>query len=553
MNTIFTKDLGVLPGSGKDCSEALQKAFDSIEDNATVVLAPGDYVLGCSINLNGKKNLKILGYGAKMIAKYDPRDPYAFDGVFKFHDCSDIQLSGMVVTMDNKPNLHGTVFAIDYENLILDIKLEPGYHYTGNEKIRCFDSCDEDYAPNGHIFFADDAGYRCVKLSENMLRIYAWPSAAEQIATLRLNERICMKLSLYPCCPIIFKACSEVLVSDVTIESSPGVALAVYPRSKNFTFRRFAIRLPIGDDRIYASNADGIHVTGLIGKLIIEDCYFEHMGDDALNIHNEGATVFSVDGNTLGVYGHRFNSKPEEDRSKLSAEWGEAGDVVYVYDGKTFAFKGEFTIGEFGDKRIVISDKKGDFEICEGDYLANSVFLAQTEIRRTTVRNSRARGFLLQTHNAVVEDCRFYGTSGAAVIVSPDMETWNEMPPMQNLTIRRNVIERCGTGHGSVCGGVFIGNRHYMGVIENPYPAGMHKNIAITDNTFINAAGSVVIAYSVDGLDISRNTVSCREAHNQSEGFFELRSCNDVALEDNALLYEGGRKLWFGKDTTLRG
>lgn len=124
-----------------------------------------------------------------------------------------------------------------------------------------------------------------------------------------------MKHSLYPHCPLLFTECSGMELNDITVESSPGVTCGIYPRSENFTFRRFQIRLPYGSKRIYASNADGIHVTGLAGKLVIEDCLFEHLGDDAINIHNEGATVYKLEGNVVTCYARRFYSEPDEKRS----------------------------------------------------------------------------------------------------------------------------------------------------------------------------------------------------------------------------------------------
>ena len=129
--------------------------------------------------------------------------------------------------------------------------------------------------------------------------MFCWPSTGVQILDLTPGERLCMRHSLYPTNQMTFRNCTNVLLQDITVESSPGECCAIYPRCRDFTFRRFAVRLPAGSKRIYASNADGIHITGLGGKLVIEDSIFENLGDDALNVHTTGAVITGVDGNHL--------------------------------------------------------------------------------------------------------------------------------------------------------------------------------------------------------------------------------------------------------------
>lgn len=542
MNCITTEQKFIKPSAAKDCSADLQSFFDSIPDGTTAVISSGEYYLEKAVQIKNHKNVKILGYGVKIIARYNPCAPQNFAGAFQIHDCENCEISGMTVTIDGRPNSLGRVVAVDLDRLTVDIRVVPEHTLTGKEKIYCFDSCDEDFVPNRHIFFANTPPYNYTKISRNTIRLFAHISLKDQIETLNIGELVCMKHSLYPAIPVRFWECSDMTVKDITIESSPGVACGIYPRCKNFTFKRFVIRLPHGDKRVYSSNADGIHVTGLEGKFIVEDCIFDNLGDDAINVHNEGATVCGVENGVISCYSRRFNSLPHEERSRLSEKWADSGDTVLVYDSKTFHVKGSLTVESYEVNRIKIKDKDPDLEIEEGDFLANSTFFCETQIRRCTMRKSRARAILLQTHNVTVEDCRFIGMAISTIIVSPDMLTWNEMGPMENLVIRNNVFERCGNAARTVCGGIIIGNSHNdYSKDENPCPAGMHRNITIENNMFINVDSPAISAWSVDNLKINNNVIfepiECYNVNRESApNYIIIKNCENVELENNRII-----------------
>ena len=296
---------GILPSSGVECSAKLQAFFASAKENAKLLLAPGDYYLENRIRLENLRNVTISGYGARLIAHFDQTDPYTFQACFEIQNCENLSLEGFCLTTDNPANTPGRVISIDRDKLSMDILLEDGFALTGNERIFAVDSFDEGAAgPNWHVFFADDGGqkgrgYRYKRVSDRVIRMFCWPSTGVQILDLTLGERLCMRHSLYPANQITFRNCTKVLLQDITVESSPGESCAIYPRCRDFTFKRFAIRLSAGSKRIYASNADGIHITGLGGKLVIEDSVFENLGDDALNVHTTGGVVTGLEDHVL--------------------------------------------------------------------------------------------------------------------------------------------------------------------------------------------------------------------------------------------------------------
>lgn len=286
--------------------------------------------------------------------------------------------------------------------------------------------------------------------------MFCWPSTGVQILDLTPGERLCMRHSLYPTNQMPFRNCANVLLQDITVESSPGECCAIYPRCRDFTFRRFAVRLLYGSKRIYASNADGVHVTGLGGKLVIEDSIFENLGDDALNVHTTGAVITGVDGDHLTcTLGDRLGSVG----LPMAADWAQAGDVIAVYGKDDFRKKGSFRVSSYEVNSMDIADVNCDLR--PGDMLANTAFCPDTLVRNCRVKGTRARGILFQTRKVLLEGCYFGDISHQAVQITSDMTRWSEMCPCEEVTIRNNVFSSNGLsfriGHSA---GIAVGIGH---------------------------------------------------------------------------------------------
>lgn len=536
---------GIMPSAGVECSAQLQAFFDSAKENAQLVLAPGDYYLEKRIVLDGLRNVSILGYGARFVAHFDPANPYTFQACFGINNCENLRLEGFTLTTDNPSNTPGRVLRIDREKLAMDILLEDGFVLTGNERIFAVDSFDEGSAgPNWHVFFADDGGqkgkgYRYKRIGDRMIRMFCWPSTGVQILDLTPGERLCMRHSLYPTNQMTFRDCSNVLLRDITVESSPGESCAIYPRCRDFTFKRFAIRLPVGSKRIYASNADGIHITGLGGKLTIEDCIFENLGDDALNVHTTGGVVTGVEEDViLCTLGDRLGSIG----LPLAPDWAGAGDTVAVYHGDTFLKKGTVRVISYEVGRLQFAD--ATCEIRPGDMIANLEFCPDTVVRGCKVHGTRARGILFQTNKVLLEDCVFSDISNQAVQVTSDMTRWSEMCPCEEVTIRNNVFHHNGRSHNKIrSAGIAVGIGHGSNCYEHVPCNGVHGKVTITGNHFYELKDAAVFADRVCSMTVTDNEFvrCCTEMEGRAEdycGAIVLFNCEQVQVENNFALEE---------------
>ncbi len=541
---------GITPSAGVECSAKLQAFFDSAKENAQLILAPGEYYLENRIVLENFRNVSILGYGAKLVAHFDQTDPYTFQACFSFQNCENLSLEGFLLTTDNPANTAGRVISIDKEKLAMDILLEDGFTLTGNERIFAVDSFDEGASgPNWHVYFADDGGqkgkgYRYKRISEKVIRMFCWPSTGVQILDLTPGERLCMRHSLYPINQMTFRDCSNVLLQDITVESSPGESCAIYPRCKDFTFKRFAIRLPAGSKRIYASNADGIHITGLGGKLTVEDCVFENLGDDALNVHTTGGVVTAVEGDVIHcTLGDRLGSVGQP----LDPDWAETGDTIAVYHGNTFVKMGSVRVVAFEVDRLQFADATCD--IMPGDMIANMAFCPDTVVRNCKVHGTRARGILFQTHKVLLENSVFSDISNQAVQITSDMTRWSEMCPCDEVTIRNNVFYRNGLTNKNIrSAGIAVGIGHGSNCYDFVQNNGVHGNITITGNRFYELKDAAIFADRVRDLTIADNEFArcCTKTEGRAEdytGAIVLYNCEQLQLGENLYMEEADAKI----------
>ncbi|MBE6727410.1 MAG: right-handed parallel beta-helix repeat-containing protein [Ruminococcaceae bacterium] len=539
---ISTLENGILPNILEDSSQKFIELLTKNKENATFVISAGSYYLKSRIEIENLKNIDIIGYGVRFITDFNPAVNYSSSGGFRFDNCDDIKVCGITFKTKKPGNISGTVTAINLENNTFDVKVEDNFDFSGNERILGLDSLSINGTPDFRMGLSDSNSYKYELLSEKSIRISLWHTVAYTLKNIAVGDKLCLRYALYFKPPFVFTACNRVLLEDITIESTAGHCCGVYPRSSDFTFRRFNVRQGFGSLSPYSSCSDGIHIKGLTGKLFMEDCHFYNMGDDSLNIHNKAGTVFDVQNGILkiGIKSPQ-NSLEEVPKELLPDDWAEKGDLVYMYDENTLQRMGSFKIESFGSRDgynfAEISELCG--EITKGVKLANSAYNAKVYINNCSVNGSRARGFLLQTENVTVENCRFSQTASAALMLCCDVSRWNELGPTRNAVIKNNVFDNCGVSVNSIrASGIVIGVNHANSCAERVERMGVHENILIENNRFINIKDSAIFADAVKGINIQNNTLinCCFDIQNRPDDYkaqVVLFNCNDVKADDN--------------------
>lgn len=540
--TILGLENGIIPDTGEDVSEKITTLIKEAKENSKILLAPGSYRLKSRIELENLKNIDIIGYGVKFIMGFNPAVSYSSSGGFKFHKCDNISVCGITFVTANQSSIAGTITAINLENNTFDVKVDDIFAFGGNEKILGLDSLSKTNTPDFRMGLSDNNSYKYEVIGEKHIRISLGKTVAYTLKNVTAGDRIAMRYGLYYMPPFVFNACNKVLLEDITVEATAGHCCGVYPRSSDFTFRRFNVRQGFGSHSPYSSCSDGIHIKGLTGKLVLEDCHFYYLGDDSLNVHNKAGTVFSKEDGILKI-GVRNPSHSLDDAPKelLPDDWAKKGDLIYMYDENTLQRLGSFVIEDFktenGYNIAEISDLKG--EITKGIKLANSAYNVEVHINNCSVTGGRARGFLLQTENVTVENCRFSNTASAGLMLCCDVSRWNELGPTRNAVIRNNVFDGCGVNNNRLrAGGIVIGVNHINLCAEKVERKGVHENIEISNNKFMGLKDSAIFADAVSGLKITENTFCncCSDTEERPEEYsfdITLFNCNNVKEENN--------------------
>lgn len=508
MKTWFTKEENIPFSQNGDSSAKLMELIEKMSNGDELIFTKGSYLFNDKVILKDRKGIKLRGYGATVIVNYDLCHPNDCKNAFEFIHCDDIDITGFTFTTNNPTNIMGRIISKNKEEGYFDVILPHNVQVAGNEWIEGLDTCNEDYSLNFHIGWADmGKPHRYHKINRNTLRFPVWPSKRPQLDNVQIGELICMRYSLYAPGTFSFIGCNNVLLEDITIEACPGISCCAHARSSNFTFRRYNIKLAKDSVQGIACNTDGIHFTGLCGKLVMEDCHFEYMGDDSLNMHSTCGTVYAIHDNVIdsGVLkmGHTIDEPPAEN---LSTAFARKGDILYIYDPQTTRKKAEVTVSSYTQNRFEFSKLSGTMEV--GDIIVNSAFYAETVIKNCSVSRSRARGFLVKTHNVLIDGCYFEKTSGPAIIASCGISLWNEMGPVHHMVISNCCIEGCNTSmfrsraDGIIIGGGPGGPRNYR-----TDDIGVYADIKLINNKFYNMPDSAIFASGVDGLEIWGNQI----------------------------------------------
>lgn len=316
----------------------------------------------------------------------------------------------------------------------------------------------------------------------------------------------------------------NVLLEDVTINHAGGMGV-IMQRTTDITARRLQVTLPAKKGRIVTTTADATHFNGCRGEIVLEDCTFENMLDDATNVHGCFVRVEEVaEPNTLVC--RRVHSQQR--------------GLIVMTTGDRVRFATSADLQPYGDASVVSTRELNSdlFEVTldtipvggvrAASGLYNLSWQPNLTVRRCTVRNHRARTMLIATAgDVVIEDNQFEHSSMAGIQFEGDNGFWWESGPTQNVLIRRNLFKN---NAGAAL-------RVAPQIDAKRYPQALyHGGIRFEDNQIETFHRRVVEGVAVDGLDFRRNTIRMTDympLHDRDSPSFDFASGRNIILEDN--------------------
>jgi parallel beta-helix repeat protein len=491
---------GARPDDGEDDTDAFLAAFREAQAEGAkrIVIPKGRYELRADGNperpdvlfpVTGIDGLSIEGDGAELMMS-------GTAALFSFHQCRHVTVSGLTVDWARPPFSEGTVLASAPQHF--DVEVRDEYPVEGGEPVVAFMSYHADTRlPDGSDGLdVYDSVERTELIAPQVLRVHLRreiPVPADKLLVLRHT--------VYGFYAFSFHRCTDVTLRNVTVHTAPGMAL-VAERTTDITLGRFNVRIRPGSGRLMSTTADATHFAGCSGTVTIEDCLFEGMGDDGVNIKSGlYLTVRQrVDDHTvLGQHNLKMADLPDP------------GDTLEMARTDTLSPFASGTVQEAamepgeGNMHRIRFEEPLPAELREGDVLGNATRVARLRLARSTVRANRARGVLCQTRDAIIEDCTFQDCTGAGVMVLTETVHFHESIGTRDVIVRNNRFENCNHGAGAaeaaLCALAYVQDFAY------PAEPGVHRNLTLEGNQIVRTDESGIFAAGVDGLTLRNNTV----------------------------------------------
>ena len=495
------------------------------------ILNSGNIPLRAAFVLRGLKNVTIDLKGAKIVL-------HGRIMAFAAFDCENVTFKNFSIDYDRPFYTQGTVIEAEGDSAVIEIPDHFSYRIeghdfvacseswehrliTGDMMFRCFDPKTGRPSKNNamilgligekifprdnpplpiHHIKADDLGNRKVRLF-NFPEQFR-PVVGEILAMTHEDRR---KTSF------LLERCVNTVLEDVRLMHIPAMGITAN-LCHNITLNNYSMYIDEETpDRIVTINADGFHTFHCTGLMKIENCRFENMLDDAINIHgNYLVCKNKLDNRTIIVQNRSAGIR--------AMQYMLPNDEFVIYKGNTqevrctgFVKSAEYLPDQYFDMKIILNEPI-ECEIEDGDCLE---VLRMPEIEVRNCHSKCMGGFRISSGKRVlIEDCTFE-TAEFSIEFTGDMDYWFENTGVKDVTIKNCKFIACGIPLATDCG--------FKPTEKAPF---YHQNIKFIDNEIIDPRDNVVRMEDVNNFVYKNNTVTGLKA-----GVDELaleRCCNTV-------------------------
>ncbi len=297
------------------------------------------------------------------------------------------------------------------------------------------------------------------------------------------------------------------------------------------TVRGFQVKLPNLTTRVMSNHRDGVHCKNNRVGPVVENCHFEYLMDDSINMSQD--IIFAV--NQTGEEGREF--KLDSLRWNKQKTRMMVGDRIKIFfpdvassnadpyietfvksvSGKTVTFEDNIgkvtTITGYNEKGEIIAPATAthfyNMDASNRDYV----------VRNNTFGPQRRHAILARSEDGTIVGNVIKGVNGNGIVLENEYDNFRAGPFPQNVEIRNNHIENTAWSPVKI---------HASSGPENTR---LVKNIWLRDNTLVTR-NDLDVALDLYEEDTDGNDVSVRTA-------IEIENAENIFIGRGNKIYKG--------------
>lgn len=320
----------------------------------------------------------------------------------------------------------------------------------------------------------------------------------------------------------------NIRLQNVHMNSMHGLGI-VSQFSENLTYDSVYVEPEKGSGRVIASSADGMHFSGCKGQITINNCRFNGMHDDPVNVHGTHLRVTEI------VSPIQLKLRFMHHQSYGFDAFIPGDTVAYLHSASLQIFaQGKIRNAKLISEREILVEMEKPFspELKIGDALENITWTPSVTIKNSRFEGTISRGTLITTRRKVlIENNVYYRTGMHAILIENDAEGWYESGPVNDVTIRNNQFIECGFNSAPNNYIISINPQNHQ-LVPKYY---VHKDIRIENNIFKVYDYPLLSARSTKGLSFINNKVEKSEfmPAGKARPAFNLMACTGVRIKGN--------------------
>lgn len=461
MKTVHASDYGIFPNRKTDSGALIRTMLHKEGDDVYYLFDKGLYIISqfesvqkdlylsntddvnpksIGVLLENFRNVIFDGCGSTFIA-------HGQMTVMAILSCSNVTIKNCVIDWDIPLLAEGTI--VDSSNCHVDLLIDnERYPFTVRNNTLYFKGEDWEAPYSGFTEFDAATGKVAYlkgdtfsstsqqQLESDLVRFYGTFSpipVAGNFGVIRHSNRI------HPC--ILIENSSNTELNTVTLHHAAGLGfLAQFSNDLRF----------IGVDILPNSNAgrralsghdDGFHLSNNRGHILIENCKFYGLMDDSVNLHGTSVAIIrTTDAHTLEGYFGNY-------RSNNFGLWAKCGDQIALLNRETMLEEAVYTVTDFkllNRTHFTISVKENIVLKPGLLYSAeNTSATASLTCKNNFFGSGRARGLLVTTRQSVLIENNTFESSGSAILLAGDCNSWYECGCCRDVIIKNNEFRVC--------------------------------------------------------------------------------------------------------------